>query len=45
MIINGGQNVITGVGSTSINGGEACVMPTTRAGRRVLEGSDEGRLF
>lgn len=39
MIINGGQNVITGVGSTGINGGEACVMPTTRAGRRVLEGS------
>lgn len=32
MIINGGQRIITGVGSTGINGGEAYVMPTTGLG-------------
>lgn len=45
MIINEGQRVITGEESTGIYGGEAYVMPTTRAGRTAFEGSDKGHLF
>ena len=45
MSINGGHSIITGIGSAGMNVGEAYVMPATRAGRRVEEGSDQGHLF